>query len=391
MFNRNFIILFISQIFSSAPPAITILLSGIIGSSLIEIKYLATLPTGIMVGGIAVSSVFASNIMAHKGRRFGFCLGSIVGTLAALCCAYSVYIENFNLYCFSNFFIGFAMAFTHQYRFAAAEVVVKELIPRAISFVLLSSIAGALFGVNLVNLTKNFISSHLYVGSYLSLSVITIIPYFLFLFYKNDNFTSKEKIKSESTITKLLTNKHIQQAITSAGVGYITMSFLMTATPISMHILDGISIYNTGIVIQLHVMGMFIPSLFTGDLIKKFGHNKIIVSGVLLLFLSILINIFFQTYIGFAIGLILLGIGWNFLFLCSSALLVVSYKIDDKYVAQGSADFIIFATQATGSLSAGILLYTTSWQFLNVMCIPLLIVVLYFVYFTNKKEKQIVT
>ena len=97
MFNRNFIILFISQIFSSAPPAITILLSGIIGSSLIEIKYLATLPTGIMVGGIAVSSVFASNIMAHKGRRFGFCLGSIVGTLAALCCAYSVYIENFNL------------------------------------------------------------------------------------------------------------------------------------------------------------------------------------------------------------------------------------------------------------------------------------------------------
>tara|TARA_B100002051_G_C16465580_1_gene500658 strand:- start:338 stop:748 length:411 start_codon:yes stop_codon:yes gene_type:complete len=136
---------------------------------------------------------------------------------------------------------------------------------------------------------------------------------------------------------------------------------------------------------------MFLPSLFTGDLIKKFGHNKIIVSGVFLLFLSIFINIFFQTYIGFAIGLILLGIGWNFLFLCSSALLVVSYKIDDKYVAQGSADFIIFATQATGSLSAGILLYTTSWQFLNVMCIPLLIVVLYFVYFTNKKEKQIVT
>ena len=123
MFNRNFTILFISQIFSSAPPAITILLSGIIGSSLIQIKYLATLPTGIMVGGIAVSSIFASSIMSLKGRKFGFCLGSIVGTFAALFCAYSIFIENFYFYCFSNFFIGFAMAFTHQYRFAAAEVV----------------------------------------------------------------------------------------------------------------------------------------------------------------------------------------------------------------------------------------------------------------------------
>ena len=384
MFNRNFIILFISQIFSSAPPAITILLSGIIGSSLIEIKYLATLPTGIMVGGIAVSSVFASNIMAHKGRRFGFCLGSIVGTLAALCCAYSVYIENFNLYCFSNFFIGFAMAFTHQYRFAAAEVVVKELIPRAISFVLLSSIAGALFGVNLVNLTKNFISSHLYVGSYLSLSVITIIPYFLFLFYKNDNFTSKEKIKSESTITKLLTNKHIQQAITSAGVGYITMSFLMTATPISMHILDGISIYNTGIVIQLHVMGMFIPSLFTGDLIKKFGHSKIIYSGVIILIFCIFTNYINQSYLNYMIGLILLGIGWNFTFITGTSLLVSSYKKEDKFKAQGLNDFIVFSSQTLGSLSAGYLLYLTNWQNINLFCLPLLLLIIYTSYKANK-------
>jgi MFS family permease len=165
----------------------------------------------------------------------------------------------------------------------------------------------------------------------------------------------------------------------------------MTASSLFLHIFKEFTIFETSIVIQLHIIGMFLPSLFTGDLIKKFGHNIIIVTGVFLLFCSIFINILFQTYIGYAIGLILLGVGWNFLFLCSSALLVVSYKPEDKYVAQGSADFIIFATQATGSLSAGILLYTTSWQFLNFMCIPLLLIVIYVVYLTNSKEKQIVT
>jgi len=157
VFNRNFTILFISQIFSSTPPVVTILLSGIIGSTLIDIKYLATLPTGIMVSGVAVSSVFASTIMSKKGRRFGFCLGSLVSTFACLFSALSIFYQNFNLYCFSNFFIGFAMAFTHQYRFAVAEIVEKNLIPKAISIVLLLSIVGALLGSTMVNFTKTLL------------------------------------------------------------------------------------------------------------------------------------------------------------------------------------------------------------------------------------------
>ena len=165
----------------------------------------------------------------------------------------------------------------------------------------------------------------------------------------------------------------------------------MTATPISMNLMHGFSLFSTGIVLQMHVVGMFLPSLITGDLIKKFGHNIIIITGILLLSLSIATNIFYQTYLGYALGLILLGVGWNFTFVCSSSLLVVSYEKKDKFVAQGTADFIVFATQATGSLTAGILLYTTSWEFLNLMCIPLLFVVLLTVYFTNNIEKKIET
>ena len=377
MINRNFIILFISNILNSPPPVITILLSGIIGSMLIEFKYLATLPTGIMVSGGAVSAFFASSIMSIMGRRFGFCLGSVINTFGAILCAYSIYIENFYLYCFANFFIGFAMAFTHQYRFAAAEVVEKHIIPRAISFLLLSSIVGAIFGVNMVNLTKNLINNHLYIGTYILLSLLTLIPYFLFMFYKNEKTLNQKKSFSKNSIWSLLLNKHIQQAITSAGIGYMTMSLLMTATPISMHIFDGISLYDTGIVIQLHVVGMFLPSLFTGDLIKKFGHTKLIYAGVIIFLLSIFINYIHQSYYNYLFGLILLGIGWNFTYITGTSLLVVSYDERDKFKAQGLNDFIVFSSQTLGSLFAGYLLYLTNWQNINLFCLPLLLLIIY--------------
>ena len=387
MLKRNFIILLISQIFSSTPPVVTILLSGIIGSTLIDIKSLATLPTAIMIVGTASSSIIASRIMSHKGRQFGFCLGSLVSTFASISCAFSVFFENFYFFIISNFFIGVAMAFTHQYRFAVAENVKKNLIPRAISSILLLSIIGALLGTNIVTITKNLVTNHLYVGSYISLSLLTVIPLFLFLFYQDEKFSFQKRDVSGRTIKELLSNKYIQQAITSAGIGYITMSFLMTATPISMHVKDGISLYKTGIVIQLHVIGMFLPSLITGELIKKFGHTKIIYTGVLILVLCIVVNFIHQSFYNYVFGLILLGIGWNFTFVTGTSLLVVSYEKyekEEKFRTQGFNDFLIFSSQALGSLSAGYFLYLTNWQTINLFCLPLLLLIIYTSYRVNK-------
>ena len=268
---------------------------------------------------------------------------------------------------------------------AAAEVVEKHIIPRAISFLLLSSIVGAIFGVNMVNLTKNLINNHLYIGTYIFLSLLTLIPFVLFMFYKNEKALNQKKSFSKISIWSLLLNKHIQQAITSAGIGYMTMSFLMTATPISMHIFDGISLYDTGIVIQLHVVGMFLPSLFTGDLIKKFGHTKLIYAGVIIFLLSIFINYIHQSYYNYLFGLILLGIGWNFTYITGTSLLVVSYDERDKFKAQGLNDFIVFSSQTLGSLSAGYLLYLTNWQNINLFCLPLLLLIIYTSYLANKK------
>ena len=154
------------------------------------------------------------------------------------------------------------------------------------------------------------------------------------------------------------------------------MTFLMTATPISMHVMEKISLAKTGLVIQLHIAAMFLPSLITGNLIKKFGHSKIIYLGVLLFSITILTSLFEQNFINYLIALIFLGFGWNFLFISGTSLLVLSYKEEEKFKAQGFNDLIVYTVQALASLSAGIFLNLTSWKTMNLVCIIFLIIII---------------
>ena len=190
----------------------------------------------------------------------------------------------------------------------------------------------------------------------------------------NDASNNQQNINLENIDS--LKNIKIIQSIVSAGLGYFTMAIIMTATPLHMHLVNKFTLFETSIVIQLHVIGMFLPSLFSGDLIKRFGNTNIIYAGVGILFLSILTNTLFDFYYSYMLGLILLGIGWNFLFVSGSSLLVVSYEEKDKFTAQGLNDFIVFSTQGIGSLSAGFLLYFSNWTVINLLCVPLLIIVL---------------
>ena len=384
MLNRNLFILSIGQIFSSTSPVVSVLLGGIIGAGMTNINYLATLPTALMIVGTAVGSLFASKIMKMKGRKFGFSLASIINSFFSLICAYAVLINSFNLFCIGNLAIGLSVAFAQQYRFAATESVETSNIPKAISLILLLVIVASLLGANIVSVTKDFYITT-YVGSYIAMSLLTIIPFFFFLFYQNEDKVDQKEIKSQKTIFQLLSNKNIQLSILSAGVGYTTMSTLMTATPISMKMMHGFSLFSTGIVLQLHVIGMFLPSLITGDLINKFGHKKMIYAGIIIMFSTIATHFVFETYYGYMIGLILLGVGWNFLFVSGTSLLVVSYNKEDKFLAQGLNDFVVFSSQSIGALSAGILLFSTSWKTLNLICLPLLILLLLFS-LLNKKN-----
>ena len=374
--NKNLLTLTLSQIFSFTAAPITVFLSGIIGSQISPLKSLSTLPMSISVVGIAVGAIFATKVMSLIGRKLGFIYASIGNSLVSLLAAYSIMDQNFILFCFANFFIGVGMAFTHQYRFAAAESVEESMIPKAISIILLGGIVSAFIGPGLANYSKDIISEHLYVGSYLSLALLTFIPAILFLFYEN-NSKVKVNIKySGRSRLELISQPRFLQAIVAAAFGYAVMTFLMTATPLSMHVMEGMSLDKTSIVIQLHVAAMFLPSLVTGHLVKKYGHSNIMYLGVLLYSVTIIVSLFDQTFFNYLFALIFLGFGWNFLFISGTSLLVLTYKEEEKFRAQGLNDFIVYSVHAIGSLSAGVFLVQTSWKTMNLICIPFLILIL---------------
>ena len=378
MLNKNLIILTFCQVFSFTAPPITVFISGIVGLKISPIASLATLPTSLSIVGTAVFSFFAAKIMSKIGRKKGFMLSSTYSSLAALLGAYSIYSENFILFCFSCFVIGTGIAFTHQYRFAAAETVEKNDSSRAISILLLATILSALIGPNVANFTKNIISEHLYTGSYISLAVLLIIPVFLLVFYRTDNNpkTIKNTNSNQRSYLELLQNPIILQAIVTAAFAYSMMSFIMTATPISMYKIHGFTLGSTSIVIQLHIIGMFLPSLITGSLIKKYGHSAIIYSGALIYLICISLSFFDQTFINYLISLILLGIGWNFLFIGGTSLLVLCYKDSEKFKVQGFNDVIVFSIQSIASLIAGYSILKFSWNQINTICIPLILLII---------------
>ena len=378
MINRNLTILTICQIFSFTAPPITVFISGIVGLKISPIASLATLPTSLSIVGTAIFSIFAAKIMSRIGRKKGFFLSSVYSSLAALLGAYSIYSENFYMFCTSCFIIGTGIAFTHQYRFAAAETVEKNDSSRAISILLLATILSALIGPNVANFTKDIISDHLYTGSYISLSILTIIPAFFLMFYKTErNPKMNEDFKGEQrTYFALLKNPIILQAIVTAAFAYAIMSFLMTATPISMYKMHGFTLGSTSIVIQSHIIGMFLPSLVTGKLIKKYGHSTIIYSGALIYLLCIFFSFYDQTFLNYLIALIFLGLGWNFLFISGTSLLVLSYREEEKFKAQGFNDLIVYSVQALASLSAGVFINLTSWKTMNLVCIIFLVIII---------------
>ena len=387
--NRNLSLLVSSQVFAFTAATVTVFISGIIGSQLTPIKTLSTLPPSIYVVGTAAATIFAAKIMSIIGRRLGFVFSSVAGSIACLIGAYSIMIESFFIFCIAKFILGATMAFTHQYRFAAAESVEKDKAPKAISSLLLAGIVAAFLGISLSNYTKNFVSDYLYVGSYLTLAILTLIPSFLLFFFRDIrevSFMSNEENKSRNYLDFLSDPKFLQ-AITSAAFAYAVMSFLMTATPISMHIVHHLSLEKTGIVLQFHVLAMFLPSLFTGNLIKKFGYSYMMYAGVLFYILTILMSFFEPSFLNYFISLIFLGIGWNFLFISGTSLLVTTYKPEEKFKAQGFNDLLVFSSMAIASLSAGILISLASWKTVNLFCIPFLILIVLSIINADRKTR----
>ncbi len=383
--NRNIVLLSLSNALGMAGAPAIVLLGGIIGSKLAPRPTLSTLPVAALVVGVAVFTVPAALFMARIGRRAGFMISSLVTGAAALSGINAIHSENFAHFCLVAFFIGGNMAFVQQYRFAAAESVEPAQVSRAVSFVLLGGIVAAFLGPELAKRTRDLLPYGLYSGSFAAIAVLYLLNTGLLHFLVEPEALSEKAVGQERPLGAIIRQPAYLTALMAALVAYGVMSFIMTATPVSMHVIDSFSIDETAWVIQSHVLAMFVPSLFTGFLISLFGIPRVMLAGTLLMITCVVAALVDRHFIHYWTGLVLLGVGWNFLFVGGTTLLTRCYDPSERFKAQAFNDFTVFGFQAAASLTAGTIIFTAGWEVLNALTLPLLAVMLLLVLRMGKR------
>ncbi len=367
--------------------SLVVFIGGIIGTELAPSDELSTLPVASIIVGTALFTVPATLLMKQFGRKKAFLMVFTASIGFSLFAAYSVEIGSFYLFCLSLLLLGMSVATLNQFRFAAMESVKNDLVPLAASTVLLGGIAAAFIGPEVALLGRPLFSTE-YVGSFLLLGGLFASGLITILFYKNTVQTEETNSGDGRSLSTIIRQPVFLVAVASAAVGYAIMSFIMTATPVSMHVMDGHSLEDTKWVIQSHIVAMFLPSLVSGYLIRKIGNIKMILFGILAY--SICISI---AYSGHEIGhywwaLLLLGVGWNFLFIGGTTLLPASYEGSERFKVQALNDFIIFGTQAFSALSAGFIVHALGWEMLLVVSVPFLLVPVFTIIYQRKMAKE---
>lgn len=369
--------LFFAQCFGQTAAPILVLLGGIIGTRIAPSPDLATLPLAFMIMGIASATIPASMLMANFGRKAGFVGGTCWAILASLLAAWSVQQSSFYLFCFASFLIGNYAAFLQQFRFAVAESVPVDEVPKSLSILMLAGIVAAILGPEVGRRFSVVEGLPEYVGSFLGLAALmTTSMLVLVVFYRNTTVVANKVEGEERPLPEILKQPALILAISSAVVGYTIMSLIMTATPVSMHEMDHHSLDDTTWVVQSHILAMYIPSLFSGFLIARFGVMRIIQVGFVLMMACVVVgwgNPGLMHYFG---SMVLLGIGWNFLFLGGTTLLTQSYRVSERFKVQALNDFMVFGWQAVGSLGAGVLLALLGWNGVMAFSIPWLVLLL---------------
>lgn len=385
---RNVAILCLGQVLGLTGTVMGVFVGGIIGTELAPSPALATLPITASVIGVALFTIPASLLMKRIGRKRGFQSAALMACLAALMAAYAIYLDSFPLYCLGMFFIGGNSAFIQQYRFAAVESVPPDLSGRAVSMVLLGGVAGGLLGPEFARRTKDALPYGEFTGSYTTLALIYLGVILLMTLLAKIQAPDQRTAGEERPMRTILAQPGYIVAVLAGIVAYAVMSLIMTATPISMHTLHGHSLAATGLVIQSHVVAMYLPSLITAPVITRLGARRVMASGILLIGLCIGLNLLGSQVINYWVALVLLGIGWNFLFVGGTVQLSDNYRPTERFKAQAFNDFSIFGVQALASLSAGTLIYLTSWRFLNAVAVPVLFLMMLLILYSARSTRR---
>lgn len=383
---RNVLILASTQALFQTASVMVITLSGIVGWMLATDKSLATLPIAMMMVAAAVTMIPASLFMQRYSRKTGFLLGATLGGLGGLLAATAIWLQNFPLFVAANMLVGCYQAFSQYYRFAAADAASADFKSRAISLVIAGGVVAAVAGPTLVKLTQNVgtVPSAL---TYLSMVALSIFAIVLLSRLALPVINAAELTGTARPLSAIMKQPVFLTALAGSTIGFSVMLLVMTATPLAMQ-LCGQSINSAATVIQWHVLGMFAPSFFTGYLIRRFGVLTIMSTGVALLFGHVMIALSGIEYLHFLSGLILLGVGWNFLFIGGTTLLTEAYQPNERAKVQAAHDFLMYIGITIATFSSGSLLNAFGWQAVNLAVLPALVFALLMIVFLLLQRRR---
>ena len=371
---RNALILAASQAIFGATSTALVVTSGLIGSTLAPSVAWATLPMALSIVGTALTTFPISLMMRRVGRRTGFVLCALAGAAGAFIGAYAIFVRSFELFLLGCLVSGIYQASASYNRFAAADTASPAFRPKAISWVMTGGIVAALVGTFMVMATTNLFAPVTFAGTWVAMAVVALVGAAILLFI-DIPLTQKHDAPSGRPLGVIARQPRYIVAAMTAMLAFGIMVLVMTATPVAM-LGCGFSVKDSSWVIQWHALAMFVPSFFTGSLITRFGAEKISAIGMLLLVgaaVSGLMGIHFEN---FAIGLILLGLGWNFGYIGGTTMLTETYEPEEKNKAQGLNDFLVFTTTAVTSLMAGKLLAWFGWEGVNFAVFPMVVLAL---------------
>lgn len=367
--HKNVWVLTLAQSFMMSINTLNVFVGGIIGGQMAPMEELATLPVACTIVGTALSTVPLALIMKQLGRKRTFLHVAIFMVIVSLLTAYAITIQNFYFFSLCTLLLGVGSATTMQFRFASMESVVSEQIPKAASYVLIGGIVAAFLGPEVAVLGKSLLPVE-FAGSFLLLGVLCAIAFLILLQFENTIPVVSEFEETARPLKQIALQKAFWVAILGGAIGYAVMSFIMTATPVSMHVMDGHALSDTKWVIQSHIVAMFLPSLITGSLIRRFGTAPIMMVGLVAYLICIRFAFaghFVHHYWG---ALVLLGIGWNFLFIGGTSLLPNTYAPSERFKVQAFNDFFLFTSQAIAALSAGWVVFEFGWEVLVLIALP---------------------
>lgn len=364
----------LAQAFAMCAAPLVVFAGGLIGKQLASDSSFATLPVAAMVVGTALAVYPAAALASKKGRKLIFLGAMVIGCLASLLAVYALQIESFSAFVIAAMMVGIVLACIQQFRFAAMESVAIELMPIAASRLLLAGIIAAYLGPELVTIGQS-LHEQTFTGAFYLLAGCFVIAFLLLLLgYHNIEIKHEEGEVAQRSFSQLLSSPGILLAMGSAGVGFAVMSFIMTATPISMVELSHYSLEETKWVIQSHIMAMFIPSLFSGWLVRKLGFTTMMWAGLVIYLVCLGIAYWDQALVHYWGALVLLGLGWNLLFVAGTALLPQMYQANETHRVQGLNDLVVFSAQAIASLGSGVLLLLLGWQGIMWVALPMIAV-----------------